>query len=278
MRTKILLLTALPALFIGPVYAGVFTVSHYGFSGERPSIPFEATTFEQDELFEATRMRRDGKEEESTAACAALIADETAPFELRAWAVRKKMTLDIYTGRCVEAVRTGRDWLREYGDKDPYALYIRRVMTNAIVNRCGLDSVFAYEIEELRAVYEDMFANHPPDNRYVINARYQYARALEQLSVKDESLRFDAAREMEAAAVAMLDHMMREEYQQEPDHVQELCELLLYKCRADMARILSSRWTPPRRHISEEASEEADSDSSHPRENRQQPDATGRPE
>lgn len=268
MGTRILLLVMLLSLSIGPVHAGYFTVSLYKFSGDKPDIPFEATTFEQDELMIAAGMRRDGKERESTAACAALIADETAPFELRAWAVRQKMTLDIYAGRCVDAVRTGRDWLREYGDKDPHAFYMRRVMCNAVVRRCGHDSVFHYDREELDAVFEDMFANHPPDNRYVINARFLYAKALKRLTAEDESLRFEAAKQFENAAAAMLDYMAREEYQQEPAAVRKRCELLLTACRGLMANLLSDRWTPPSRFTPSEISEQQNR--THPENSRQE--------
>ncbi len=244
MGTKMLLVTALALLIVGPLHAGVFTISLYRFSGERPDIPFEATTFEQDDLWEAARMRRDNKELESTAACAALIADETAPFELRAWAVRKKMTLDIYAQRCREAVRTGRDWLREYGDVDPHALDIRRVMTHAMVRRCGHYTIFQFDIDEVHALFEEIFANHPPDNRYVINARYRYAKALERLAALDPSLRFEAAKQYETTAVAVLDFMAGAEYQQATAHVQQLFNVLLTKARYDMATVLSNSWAP----------------------------------
>ena len=76
---------------------------------ERPKLPFDATTFEQDALVEeAEHMRGDNQEIEPVIACDALIADKTVPMKLRSWAVRQKIKLCTYAGREWEALEAGK--------------------------------------------------------------------------------------------------------------------------------------------------------------------------
>ena len=98
-------------LLSGSVYA-VPAVSMQEFSREVPKVPYEATTFEQDDLIEqAKQMRWDNKEVAPVVACDALIPDETLPYELRCWAVRQKITLCTYA--CRHKRGQGRTWLRK---------------------------------------------------------------------------------------------------------------------------------------------------------------------
>jgi len=47
------------------------------------------------------------------------------------------MTLCTYACQYKEALDTGRTWLREHGDKDPNAPYIRRVLAHILAGRCN---------------------------------------------------------------------------------------------------------------------------------------------
>ncbi|HDP34882.1 MAG TPA: hypothetical protein ENN29_07205 [Candidatus Hydrogenedentes bacterium] len=224
-----------------PAYGAHFTVSFYEFSGDMPRVPFEATTFEQDDLIKEARMRWDNEEAESVAACDLLIADETLPFELRCWAVRQKMTLCTYAGRCAEALDTGRAWLRDHGTEDPHALYIRRVMAHILVRRCRPEFVLLYDLEGIREIFDDFFANHPADNLYVINAHYDYGEVLEKLAAVDEALRYEAARHFFMASEAITEYMAREDL---PPRRRQECERFLKVCRSSAANLLSERWMP----------------------------------
>ena len=241
MRTKNIPMMALLLGLTLPAYAGHFTVSFCEFSRERPEVPYEATTFEQDDLIEATRMRWDNEEVESAAACALLIADETLPFELRCWAVRKKMTLDAYARRHLEALDTGRAWLRDHGESDPNALYIRRVLTHIIARRCRFEEHLTYGLDNIQAIFEDFFENHPADNLYVINAHYNYGDVLRRWAAVDEELRYEAAMHFFMASEAITEYMAREDIHQSR---RERCERFLIECRSSTANLLSERWTP----------------------------------
>lgn len=140
-----------------------------------PKLPFEATTFEQDDLVEFMTGHLPDFELTFTEACDRLIEDETAPFELRAWAFRMK--LRILPGR--QAIEAGRAWLDRYGDVDPHAIVVRYLvaLNSSFSNRAG-EHFLPYE--ELRAVYEDLFNNHSPANLLVIQAHQDYENALNE--------------------------------------------------------------------------------------------------
>jgi len=140
---------------------------------KRPTIPFEATTFEQDALVEeAEKMRGDNKEVEPVIACDGLIADKTAPFELRSWAVRQKIKLCTYARREWEALEAGKAWLKSEGDDDSHALDIRIVMGQIIAHR-GHDN-FIPMYEDAKAVFDDLFKHCPPDNEFFVRAHLNY--------------------------------------------------------------------------------------------------------
>ena len=140
---------------------------------ERPEVPFEATTFEQDALVEeAEHMRGDSKEIEPVIACDALIADKTVPLKLRSWAVRQKIKLCTYAGREWEALDAGKAWLQGDGAKDPYALDIRVVMGQILAQRGHGGFVPMYE--DAKEVFEDLFEHHRPDNDLVVRGYLNY--------------------------------------------------------------------------------------------------------
>ena len=140
-----------------------------------PDIPFEATTFEQDDLVESLHGRRPELGLTFMEVCDHLIEDETAPFELRAWAFRKK--LERLPGR--QALEAGRAWLERYGDVDPHAIVVRYLVARKASSPDPVgENFFLYD--ELKAVYEDLFKNHSPANRLVIEAHQNFERALDK--------------------------------------------------------------------------------------------------
>ena len=173
---------------------------------DRPKVPFEATTFEQDALVrDAEGMRGDNREKEPVAACDALIADETLPFELRSWAVRQKMKLCTYASRTWEAIEAGRAWLDAHGDEDPYAKEIR-VMLGHIMAQRGHPG-FVPLHDDAKAVFEDIFEHHPPDTMMIIDSHVNYAMLLERLAWTNEALKVLAINHCTIAVGALESHL-----------------------------------------------------------------------
>ena len=221
-------------LLSGSVYA-VPAVSMQEFSREVPELPYEATTFEQDDLIEqAAQMLWDNKEIAPVAACNALIPDETLPYELRCWAVRQKMTLCTYACQHKEALETGRTWLREQGDKDPHSLYIRRVLAHILAGRCNKQELLEYDGTE--EIFEEIFAHHTMDDLHVIEMRFDYGRVLEKLGKEDETLKSEAAKNYYLAYDALLSYVGTAEI---PPRQQEFLEIFILECQNGFARMLS---------------------------------------
>lgn len=168
---------------------------------ERPYVPFEATTFEQDALIEAAAMRGDNREETSTAACDALIADETLPFELRCWAVRQKMSLCAYARREWEALETGQEWLLDHGEADYDPLAIRYQMGQMVAYR-GHDG-FIPRYEDAKVIFEDLFAHHPADNLLIVQAHLDYSNFLGKWVMTNPDLHQEAVTQVGNAADAL---------------------------------------------------------------------------
>ena len=141
-----------------------------------PDIPYEATTLEQDDLVEFLHGHLPALGLTFMEVCDRLIEDETAPFELRAWAFRKK--LERLPGR--QAIEAARAWLDRYGDVDPHAIAVRYLVTrsaSAVEDPVG-EHFLLYD--ELKAVYEDLFKNHSPANLLIIQAHQDFERALDK--------------------------------------------------------------------------------------------------
>ncbi len=221
-------------LLSGSVYA-VPAVSMQEFSREVPKVPYEATSFEQDDLIEqAKQMLWDNKETAPVIACDALIPDETLPYELRCWAVRQKMTLCTYACRHKEALETGRIWLRKEGDKDPNAPYIRRVLAHILAGRCSEQELLEYD--GIQEIFDEIFAHHKMDNLHAIEMRFDYGRVLEKLARKDEKLKSEAAKSFYLAYEALLSYVGTAEI---PPRQQEFINVFLLECQDGYSRLLS---------------------------------------
>jgi len=176
----------------------MFVISVFGQSSgfhaftELPDVPFEATTTEQDTLIEqASSMRGDNVEAEPVAACDALIADDTLVFELRCWAVRQKMKLCTYARREWEALDAGRAWVSEHSDSEGYdPLPIRLTMANVIATRGHEDFIPLYA--DVKAVFDDLFSNHPSEGFEMADAHLAYSSALGKLMSINPALHYEA--------------------------------------------------------------------------------------
>ena len=220
-------------LLSSPIYA-VPAVSMQEFSREVPEVPYEATTFEQDDLIEqAKQMQWDNKEIEPVAACDALIPDETLPYELRCWAVRQKMTLCTYACRHKEALETGRSWLREQGNSDPNAPYIRRVLAHILAGRCSEKELLEYD--GIQEIFDEIFANHTSDNLHAIEMRFDYARVLKKLGKRDKKMKTEAAKNFYLAYDALISTGTEE---LSSSH-QEKLTIFILECQNEIARLLS---------------------------------------
>jgi hypothetical protein len=221
-------------LLSGSVHA-VPAVSMQEFTREVPKVPYEATSFEQDELIEqAKQMLWDNKEVAPVIACDALISDETLPYELRCWAVRQKMDLCTCACRHKEALDTGRSWLREQGDKDPHAPYIRRVLAHILAGRCSEEELLEYD--GIQEIFDEIFAHHKMDNLHAIEMRFDYGRVLEKLALKDEKLKSEAAKNFYLAHDALLAYVGKADI---PPRQQEFMDIFILECQESYSRLLS---------------------------------------
>lgn len=174
-----------------PVDPSIATIGFDDFT-QRPEVPFEATTFEQDDLIEATQVLGDNQEVSSVNACDTLIADETLPFELRCWAVRQKMKLCTYAKREWEALDAGKAWLEAHGEEDCDPLGIRAMMGQIVSQRGHENFVPLYE--DAKAIFDNLFANHPTDNILMVQAHVNYALILRKLSAANGTLTIEGAK------------------------------------------------------------------------------------
>lgn len=144
-----------------------------------PKLPYEATTFEQDDLIEwAGKTLGDNVEEAPISACQALRFDQAAPWELRRWATLRELELLTYTRHEREALKLGEEWLCD-NPEDPYALNIRTVMGQIVAQRGH--SGFRPTVKEVDDVFLPIFANYDAKEWNVIDSRLEYAQKLRQL-------------------------------------------------------------------------------------------------
>jgi len=193
-------------------FVGLTSVFSYGFNmgilGERPEVPFEATTLEQDALLEASAMLGDNREESSVAACDALIADETLPFELRCWAVRQKIRLCAYACREWEALEAGRKWLQEHGDEDYDPGAIRVTLGGIIAYRGHAN--FVPLGADAKEIFDELISNQPTDDLDKVKLHEDYSRLLRKLKRTNPALHQRAAEQM-GKAVSILENIIEQD-------------------------------------------------------------------
>ena len=150
-----------------------------------PSLPYESTSIEQDNLYDTARkLLGDGKEDLPLAACKALRSDSSAPWELRRWATLREIQLLTYTRQERAALDLGEAWLRQ-NPTNPGSLEIRVIMGQLVAQR--LHSGFMPTLQEVDRVFTAIFSNHDPASWYVVMARIEYAQKLKQFSSVDST-------------------------------------------------------------------------------------------
>ncbi|HNR31917.1 MAG TPA: hypothetical protein PKI11_13590 [Candidatus Hydrogenedentes bacterium] len=142
----------------------------------KPKLPYDATTLEQDAwVAAAEELAGDGVEEAVLTASRKLLADATAPLELRRWAACRLIEVYGMTGRGWEAISVGGDWLAEHPE-DSKALDIRLEMAKIVSHRRNPE--FQPSFADLESVYESVFSNHDALDWRVIKARLDFCLAL----------------------------------------------------------------------------------------------------
>ena len=140
-----------------------------------PEVPYEATTYEHDDLIDAAK-RSDGRtQSESLEACRQLVEDASVPFEIRRWAQRRRIELLSSTYRESLAIQEGREWLANHPD-DPEALPLRFVLLRTACQRLHND--FSPELSLVRSLLTDLLQHHGPNNMLAVRARVEYANKL----------------------------------------------------------------------------------------------------
>lgn len=156
----------------------------------RPTVPFEDTTFEQDDLIILAERAHSSKRLQ---ACAALIADETLPMPLRGWAVRQRLR----HGDAWEDIEAGMNWLRDHEDSDIDPFTLRYYMAFKLTYGMGHRDIPS--LDWGKAVFEEIFRHHPPEDERVIQSRLYYATFLQKFAWSHPEAKEQMLREMEEA-------------------------------------------------------------------------------
>jgi|GEM_PF-1425248 len=160
---------------------------------EFPVVPFESTTFEQDDEIDIVKGLASGNPAITLPeVCNRLIADESLPIVLRSWTLRKKMYLAcIEDCNIVDALAWGRDWIHRYGASDPDSFKVHCLMANFV----GSQKCYEYSplYSDVKAFFQELFLALSHNDVLEIQAHLIYASALEGFlaiypSVHDESV------------------------------------------------------------------------------------------
>jgi hypothetical protein len=186
---------------------------------KKPELPFEATTFEQDDLVDIiqSNYKYDGFAEEDLSdmtvyeACDKLMEDDSAPFVLRAWAVRYK--LYRYHNWPEESLETARNWLDKYEGQDPNPIEVSYMALRSVARSGYLTGLPYYE--DVRTVFDDFFSHYLPDNMYTAEAHLDYAHLLDRFSIMNVEY-YKKVIEQLGEAVAIMEWLLQnKEYSEE---------------------------------------------------------------
>ncbi|MCL4217691.1 MAG: hypothetical protein KJ052_11905 [Candidatus Hydrogenedentes bacterium] len=171
----------LAVFFLLPSVSAFAVNEIHGFSNfnPEPELPFEATTFDQDALFQKARvLKGDSVEEECLDACQALATDATAPPELRRYATLRVIEVLTYTGSVCAAVDIGQAWLAEHGSDD-MAQAVRGILVHIVSGRRGKDCQPGAEIAV--ATFDDYFSHATEPSWDLVEAYVLYVMRLESM-------------------------------------------------------------------------------------------------
>lgn len=217
-----------------------------------PEVPYEATTFEQDDLIYILKGTFTGEITVTwQEACDRLIADESLPIVLRNWALRKKMYLFYSECQIREALRIGREWIQKYGNTDADSFLVRWLMATYVSEqKCYADYSPLYH--DVKEVFDGLFANMPDDDETLYRAHLRYADALEKFVPMHVELHQQVIKHLDKAILAL----KRYQPQQEADETEfqkklERKDLLLKELEEKYSR-KSEEKTPEKPEYTEE--------------------------
>lgn len=164
-------------IIIGPVSYADISLATFN---PPPKLPYEKTSVHQDDCFErAQRLQGDSKEADALAACQELVADSTAPAELRRWASLRQIELNCYISHEDEAVKIAQEWIKA-NPNDPKVNEV--IAITALIYRDRRSARFQPSLQEVVKAHEELIKDLDPQDWQVIRAHYDLALRLMALS------------------------------------------------------------------------------------------------